>query len=85
MSEQSCKTCRHLDVALNAAGRRIVRAGNVYPCVIPVVPQKLPDSVTEYYAYFPAGTRRRLMTGAEGKNCPTWAALGTKEKTNGGR
>lgn len=68
----TCRDCRYLDVALNAAGRRVPRKGNAYPCTAPVVPPPLPVSITKAYGWqWPPA--RRHMEPNEGQDCPTFA------------
>lgn len=71
----SCRTCQFLEIAPNAAGKRIARKGNVYRCLSPVprTAHLLPASVTEVYGYRePTERDRRSMQPDDGANCPLY-------------
>jgi hypothetical protein len=72
-----CKTCRHLAVQPNAAGKRVVRRDGAYLCTAPLPEMpNLPASVTEAYGWTDLSMRHRsYMTGDRGTNCPTWEPL----------
>jgi hypothetical protein len=72
---QCCRTCKHLDVPIDKAGRRVVRKDRAYLCVIDLEPPRLPDSVTRGWTWYPiqlAKTQRKGMCGEEGTNCPCY-------------
>ena len=73
---KSCKTCRYLDVPLNAAGRRVVRKDSPYDCIAPFPKEPVaPDSITSWGVWkdaFNQGHKTRWMFGSEGENCPVW-------------
>jgi hypothetical protein len=73
-STQCCGTCKHLDVPLDKAGRRVFRKDRSYLCVIDLEPPRLPDSVTRaFWCQIPlAKTQRKWMCGEEGTNCPCY-------------
>lgn len=73
---QSCKTCRHLDVQLDAAGRRVVRRLNSYRCTVPDpdLSPLLPECITRAYG-FQAKMSRSHMSGESGAECPLWEPL----------
>jgi hypothetical protein len=73
-STQCCRTCKHLDVPLDKAGRRVVRKDRLYMCVIDLEPPRLPDSVARAFGLrIPlAKTQRKGMRGEEGTNCPCY-------------
>lgn len=79
MGEQSCRTCRYLDVPLDKLGRRIVRRDQGYRCIFgPLERPAWPDSVTESYGFRWPGNEqrgRRRMVGDDGENCPCWQKL----------
>ena len=68
----NCKTCAHLKVAPDAAGRTVVRRGNVYSCTVPIPQPPLPACVTGAFT-FKWPPNRRFMTRDDGKGCPLWA------------
>ena len=70
---ECCGTCKHLDVPLDKAGRRVVR-DHAYPCVWYVERPRLPDSVTRAYIFcIPLNQDgRRRMLGTDGTNCPCY-------------
>lgn len=73
--QRCCKTCRHLRVAPNAAGRIVVRKDKAYPCDAPIPPMPvLPDSVTSVYGFRWPYSGPRYMRGNDGATCPTWEA-----------
>lgn len=73
-STQCCRTCKHLNVPLDNAGRRVVRKDRLYLCVIDLEPPRLPDSVTKsFWCHIPLSkTQRKGMFGEEGTNCPCY-------------
>lgn len=76
----SCKTCAHLGVDPDKAGRVVVRHGNAYECKAPdpALPP-LPYSITKAYGLrWPPS--RNYVTGADGENCPVYVRR-VKEKT----
>jgi hypothetical protein len=73
MTNQSCRTCRFLNVTSDAKGRRIPRKDRAYDCVAPIAPlPPLPDSVTIPRHWPPI---RCWMAPDEGATCPLWEAL----------
>lgn len=71
----TCKTCRHLEVPLDAAGRRRVRSDYGYACLAVVpIPKNLPDSVRTIHGLFTWPPPKKFMQGSEGENCPAWEA-----------
>ena len=76
-NDRSCKTCRHLDVAPNRGGRRVVYAGRAYPCTVPVSDSALPECITKSYGFVPVSKARRshVMPG-DGAECPMWEGRG---------
>ncbi len=76
MSDQTqcCGTCKHLDVPLDKAGRRVVQKDRAYLCGIDLGPPRLPDSVTKAFScHIPLSkTHRKGMCGEEGTNCPCY-------------
>ena len=72
----TCKSCKWLDVALDKAGRRVVRKQNAYPCLAPDPERpKVPASVEERRGGFPWPPHRIFMCGYMGEDCPCWEAL----------
>ena len=72
---QSCKTCAHLDVALDKAGRRVVRKDNAYRCNAPEPDvSSFPASITGAHGFRARFTRSHMM-GTAGFNCPAWKGL----------
>lgn len=73
-----CRTCQHLDVKPDAAGRIVVRKLNVYDCKAP-----LPDMPALPTSVLGAGFRwppsRRWMSGDDGTDCRAW------QKRTGGK
>ena len=69
----NCKTCAHLRVPPNAAGRIVVHRANVYPCTVPIPRPPLPACVTDCYAFNWPPPFRRPMNGDDGEGCPSWA------------
>jgi hypothetical protein len=67
----NCKTCAHLKVAPDAAGRIVVRRGNVYACTVPAPQPLLPACITDSYA-FRWPPIRKHMRGDDGEGCPSW-------------
>lgn len=69
----SCKTCAHLDVAPDKAGRFVVRHGSAYECnaPVPALPP-LPHSITKAYNFL-WPPNRGYVTGTDGDNCPAYA------------
>lgn len=76
---QSCRTCKFLDVAPNAAGKVVARKHEAYRCLAPD-PEwpALPDSITRHYGYKPT-FHRRYMQPDEGDDCPLYRL---REKQN---
>ena len=64
---QSCKTCRYLEVPVDADGVRIVWTGRAYSCAAPVL-----DLVSQFPACFAIALDRRKMFAWDGTDCPTW-------------
>jgi len=73
MADRCCKTCMHLRVPPDQAGRRVVRAGSAYTCTVEVPAPPLPDSITRCYGFRPFD--RSYMRGGDGTECPTWQPL----------
>lgn len=70
----ACRTCKHLNVPFNKAGRRIVRKEKYYPCTVEVIKPLLPDSITKSYDFrWPPS--RSYISGDSGENCPKYETL----------
>jgi len=73
---ETCKTCTHLDVPLDKAGRRVVRKNNAYRCQCPLPDMPpLPIAITSAHNYREPSTFGRHMSGDDGAGCPTWKGL----------
>jgi len=77
MNDQSkpttCKSCCHMVVPLNAAGRRVVRQDKSYRCAYVVKWPALPRSITGAYDYHEPKARHVWGDdGKDGKDCPVW-------------
>lgn len=70
----TCKTCRWLSVKPDRGGRRVVRKLKAYRCVASLPDIALPLSVTDYFT-FKWPPLRRMVSGDEGENCPTWKGM----------
>jgi len=70
----TCRTCKHLFVPNDKAGRRVVRKDNSYECTVKVVMPLLPESVTGACG-FKWPPSRSWMSGNQGENCPKWEGL----------
>jgi hypothetical protein len=68
----TCKTCAHLGVAPDKAGRIVVRAANAYACKAPEPDRPpLPHSITTSYNFrWPLS--RCYVRGEDGEGCPTY-------------
>ncbi len=73
---KSCKTCKHLDVALNRQGRRVVWRDYAYACTAPMPDLRhiMPNSFECHQV------KSRRMEGVDGGDCPTWQAYNLKNK-----
>lgn len=69
--KQCCRTCVHLDVNPNAAGKRVPLRTHCYACTAPLPDIKLPESVTVSYGFLWPPSRC-YMTPDRGTECPTW-------------
>ncbi len=80
MTKQSCRTCAHLEVPLDKAGRRIPRAGRNYLCRAPMPDLKaiLPEGCWLRVARLPFTSTGMFLD--EGTTCPTYQPVGGKEK-----
>lgn len=68
-SGTSCRSCRWLDVPLNKSGKRVIRRGQLYPCIVPIAPlPPLPLSVLYNKPYWPP--TKSYMRPDEGLGCP---------------
>jgi hypothetical protein len=73
----TCRTCKHLDVALSRNGRRVPLTGRVYPCEAPVEIPTLPASVTKSYAWrWPV--EKQMMSPEDGVGCPSHLRIRSK-------
>lgn len=71
---KSCRTCRHLVVPLNRAGKRVPRRNDAYKCQAPIADlPPLPDSVTLRVTWPPRN--RMWMVPEDGENCPTYQEI----------
>ena len=81
----SCRTCVHLDVLPNKAGKIVPRKGRMYPCRAPIPDLKslgLPQSVTGAYRFqWPPHTVR--MEPDDDQNCPTYSPRPTQKEMDG--
>lgn len=78
MAQQSCRTCRHLDVPPRKDGKRIARVDIAYRCLAPIPRPAWPDSVTKAYGFnWPDDPNARFsgrvyVQPDQGAECPTW-------------
>ena len=66
-----CRTCKHLNVPLDKAGRRVVRNDRGYTCLAVIEEPRVPDSVKKHYGWSwppPHG----WVSGDDGTNCPCY-------------
>ncbi len=76
MSE--CRTCVHLIVEPDKAGRRVVRKQQAYRCGAPVpdILPLLPHSITKAYGWAaPSDRSKRWVCPDDGRGCPLYTAL----------
>lgn len=68
----TCRTCKHLKVEPDAAGRIIPRKGKAYECNVEIPCPTVPESVTKslQWKWPPA---KKWMEPRDGENCPTYA------------
>lgn len=73
----SCRTCKHLSVPLNKAGKKVIRKNDTYQCIVTIPAILLPDSITKSYGFQdPAKASRRFMSPDEGTRCPFHENIG---------
>jgi hypothetical protein len=75
VSEQTCKTCKWLDVAPDRAGRRVVRRGYMYRCKFPLpdLSSVLPLSLTGSVSFRFSDNQKSWVEG-ERAGCPVHSA-----------
>ena len=71
MPKQRCKSCKHLKVALDRNGRRVVRKHYTYECDAPIPQVTLPESVTRSWGFIWPPDKQR-MDGESGEHCPAY-------------
>ena len=79
---QSCKTCKHLSVPADKAGRRRTYEGYYYSCTAPMPSPPIAADSIRYYDSWPweidGRTKRHSrceMMACQGATCPTWEKM----------